>query len=113
MAANPLPRPRTETATFKVDASTVTGNIPSTGYAVANNTIEWDNESGSQVTIEVHAVSSRYPFATNTFPIPPKPGSHTSTVEPNTPAANYPYGRNGGAAIGHIVVGQGMPKRGK
>jgi hypothetical protein len=28
-------------------------------------------------------------------------------VEPNTPAASYPFGRNGSAGIGHIVVQQG------
>ena len=109
MAANPSPRPRTETATFKVNAATVTGNI---GTAVAGNTIEWDNPSGSTVSIAVSAVNGHYPFATNSFSIPPGL-SHTSTVEPNTPAASYPFGRNGSAGIGHIIVGQGMPKRGK
>jgi hypothetical protein len=28
-------------------------------------------------------------------------------VEPGTPAASYPFGRNGSAGIGHIVVQQG------
>jgi hypothetical protein len=32
-------------------------------------------------------------------------------VLPNTPDASYPFGRNGGAAVGHIIVGPGgMPK---
>ena len=109
MAANPSPRPRTETSTFTVNAATVTGNI---GPAVANNTINWDNESPSTVSIAVSAVNGHYPFATNSFSIPPGL-SHTSTVEPNTPAVSYPFGRNGTAGIGHIIVGQGMPKRGK
>ena len=110
MAANPSPRPRTETSTFTVDAATVTGNI---GPAVANNTIDWDNTSGSSsVSIEVSAVNGHYPFATNSFTIL-KGLSHTSTVLPGTPTANYPYGRNGTAGIGHIVVQQGMPKRGR
>ncbi|HLM81933.1 MAG TPA: hypothetical protein VK302_15105 [Terriglobales bacterium] len=109
MAANPSPRPRAETATFRVDAATVTGDI---GTAVAGNTIDWDNESGSQVSIEVQAVNAKYPFAVNTFNIPAGL-SHTSTVLANTPTNNYPYGRNGSAGIGHIVVGQVMPKRGK
>ena len=111
MAANPLPRPKTETTTFTVDAATVTGNIPSTGSAVANDSIDWDNESSSEVSIEVDAVNAHYPFATNSFKIPAGL-SHTSTVLPGTPTANYPYGRNGTAGIGHIVVQQGM-RRGK
>jgi hypothetical protein len=106
MAANPSPRPRTETATFTVDAATVTGDI---GTAVAGNTIDWDNESGSEVTIVVEAVNAKYPFAVNTFKIPAGL-SHTSTVEPGTPATPYPFGRNGTAGIGHIVVGTSMPK---
>jgi len=106
MAANPLPRPKTETTTFTVDAATVTGNI---GPAVANDTIDWDNESSSEVTIEVDAVNAHYPFATNKFTIPAGL-SHSSPVEPGTPAASYPFGRNGTAGIGHIVVGTSMPK---
>lgn len=109
MAANPLPRPRTETSTFTVDAATVTGNI---GPAVANNTIDWENRSTSTVSIEVSAVNGYYPFGVNSFSIPAGL-SHTSTVLANTPTNNYPYGRNGSAGIGHIVVGQVMPKRGK
>jgi hypothetical protein len=32
----------------------------------------------------------------------------------NTPDASYPFGRNNvPAAVGHIVVGQVIPKRGK
>lgn len=106
MAANPSPRPRTETATFTVEAATVTGNI---GTAVANDTIDWVNNSGSTVSIEVDAVNGHYPFATNSFSIPAGL-SHTSTVLANTPAASYPFGRNGTAGIGHIVVGTSMPK---
>ena len=103
MAANPSPRPRTETATFTVNAATVTGNI---GPAVANNTIDWVNSSSSSVSIAVSPVNGYYPFAVNSFSIPAGL-SHTSTVEPNTPAASYPFGRNGTAGIGHIVVQQG------
>ena len=106
MAANPLPRPRTETATFTVDAATVTGNI---GPAVANDTIDWVNNSGSTVSIAVHAVNGYYPFAINTFTIPAGL-SHTSTVLANAPAASYPFGRNGVAGVGHIEVGTSMPK---
>jgi hypothetical protein len=114
MAANPLPRPRTETATFTVDATTVTGNIPSTGRAVANNTIDWKlTPTEPETSIQVSAVNGHYPFTgENSFNIPAGL-SHTSTVDPNAPATSYPYGRNGGAAVGHIVVGQGMTKRGK
>ena len=103
------PSPETETATFTVNAATVTGNI---GPAVANNTIDWVNSSSSSVSIAVSPVNGYYPFAVNSFSIPAGL-SHTSTVEPGTPAASYPFGRNGSAGIGHIVVGQGMPKRGK
>ena len=109
MAENPLPRPRTETSTFTVNAATVTGNI---GPAVANNTIDWENLSTSTVSIAVSAVNGYYPFAVNSFSIPAGL-SHTSTVEPGTPDASYPFGRNGTAGIGHIIVGQGMPKRGR
>jgi len=109
MATNPSPRPRAETSTFTVDAATVTGNI---GPAVANDTIDWENTSGNSVSIEVSAVNGYYPFATNTFTIPAGL-SYTSTVLASAPAANYPYGRNGSAGIGHIVVQQGMPKRGR
>jgi len=114
MAANPSPRPRAETATFTVDAATVTGNIPSTGWAVGNNTIEWELTSTEPATsIQVSAVNGYYPFTgANSFNIPAGL-SHTSTVDPSAPATSYPFGRNGGAAIGHIVVGQGMPKRGR
>ena len=111
MAANPLPRPRTETATFTVDASTVTGNI---GTAVPGNTIDWElTPTEPQTSIQVSAVNGRYPFAVNSFTVDPGT-SHTSPVLANTPTNNYPYGRNNvPAAIGHIVVGQVMPKRGK
>jgi hypothetical protein len=112
MAANPLPRPRKTMADFTVDASKVTGNIPSTGYAVANNTIAWKlTATEPETTIQVSAVDGHFPFiGENSFPVAPGT-THTSTVAPNAPNNSYPYGRNGGAAVGHIIVGPGgMPK---
>jgi hypothetical protein len=111
MAANPLPKPRTETATFTVDAATVTGNIPSTGSAVANNTIAWVNPPGSiTVNIKVHSVGGSFPFAVNDFPPILAGTTYTSKVQASAPPNAYPFDRNGSAGIGHIVVGTGMPK---
>jgi len=111
MAANPLPRPKAVGSTFDVDAATVTGDIPSTGHAVANDTVKWGLTSTEpQTSFQVYDVNGYYPFAVNHFPVDPGT-THPSPVLPNTPAASYPYGRNGGAAVGHIVVGGGgMPK---
>lgn len=112
MAANPLPRPRTETSTFSVDAATVTGPIPSTGYAVANDTVKWSLTSTEpETTIQVSAVAGNFPFTgANSFTV--NPGTTVpKTVDPSAPNNSYPYGRNGGAAVGHIIVGSGgMPK---
>jgi hypothetical protein len=108
MAANPLPRPRTETATFTVNAATVT----SIGPAKSGNTIEWQNGSPNSISIAVSAVNGRYPLDVNSFAIPAGL-SHTSTVEPNVPNNDYPFARNGVVGSGKIIVGQGMPKRGK
>jgi len=109
MAANPLPRPRTETtATFTVDAATVTGDI---GPAFANNTIDWVNPPGSiTVNITVHSVNGSFPFAVNVFPPIPAGTRYTSPVLPSAPPNRYPFDRNGVAGIGHIVVGQTLPK---
>ncbi|MGA2458658.1 MAG: hypothetical protein ABSF85_13900 [Terriglobales bacterium] len=108
MAANPLPRPRTAAIDFNVDASTVTGNI---GSAAANDTINWGlTPTEPQTSIQVQPVNAHYPFAVNSFTVDPGT-THPSTVLPNTPDASYPFGRNGGAAVGHIIVGPGgMPK---
>ncbi len=113
MAANPLPRPRAETPTFTVNAATVTGNIPSTGHAVAGNTIDWTlTSSEPQTHIQVSAVNAKYPLDKNDFyvyPPPAGPGSVLTTVA-DAPANSYTFSRNG-AAAGHIVVGGGgMPK---
>jgi hypothetical protein len=96
-------------ATFDVDASTVTGDI---GSAAANDTVKWGLTSTEPKTsIQVSAVNGHYPFiGANSFTVDPGT-THTSTVDPSAPDASYPYGRNGGAAVGHIIVGPGgMPK---
>jgi hypothetical protein len=108
MAANPLPRPSTATTDFDVDASTVTGNIPSTGSAVPNDRIIWGLTSTEPpTTIQVQPVAAKYPFAVNSFPV--NPGTtHPSPVLASTPAAHYPFWRNNvPAAVGHIIVGPG------
>jgi len=106
MAANPLPRPRTEVATFSVNAATVT----SIGPAASSDTIDWNAPSGGgTIAISVSAVNGKYPLDVNSFNITGGL-THTSTVEPNVPAGDYPFSRNGVAGVGKIIVGQGVPK---
>ena len=100
MAANPLPSPRTEVATFSVNAATVT----SIGPAASHDTIDWNAPSGGgNIAIAVSAVNGHYPLTVNSFIIAPG-GTSTSTVAPNTPPGDYPFARNGKPG-GKIIVG--------
>ncbi|MGA2334298.1 MAG: hypothetical protein WBQ19_08035 [Terriglobales bacterium] len=109
MAANPLPSPRTEVATFSVNAATVT----SIGPAASHDTIDWNAPSGGgNIAIAVSAVNGVFPLDVNSFTITAGL-KHPSTVEPNVPAGDYPFSRNGVAGIGKIIVGQGAPMRAK
>ena len=103
MAANPLPRPETEVSTFSVNAATVT----SIGPAASHDTIDWNAPSGGgNIAIAVSAVNGVFPLNVNSFTITAGL-THTSTVEPNVPAGDYPFSRNGAAGVGKIIVGQG------
>jgi hypothetical protein len=98
MAANPLPIENNIPGTVLVNAATVTEVD-----VVANQQIEWQNDTLFPIHVSVQAVNGNFPFSLNTFVVPAKTnhiGTFPSVVLSGTPAAQYPFTRTGQTPMG-------------
>jgi|SRR5580704_1177054 hypothetical protein len=110
MAANPLPRHDDIPGAVLPNAATAT-----TINVVPSQEIVWQNTTLFAINIVMQSVNGKYPFATNSFPVPPKEnetiGTYTSTVLAGTPVAEYPFTRTGATPMGNgkVIVAGEMP----
>jgi hypothetical protein len=104
MAAYPLPKSTTPPPYIANAATAV--SIP----VVANQSIDWENQTSIPIHITVQPVNGIYPLTVNDFDVPAAHGSVGSilnTVLPNTPPGEYPFTRGATEGGGKIVVQPG------
>ena len=111
MAAHPLPIENDVPGTVLANAATATEVD-----VVANQQIEWQNDTLFPIHISVQAVNGSSPFSLNTFVVPAKTnriGTFLNVVLAGTPPAQYPFTRTGQTPMGSgkIVIKTLVPTK--